>query len=208
MNYQYQKAIAVLVLIAIVVGVVAIIALVVNTFICNNCLLGGGGQAQPIPVKDSGLVSLEIPDETPVYSSFENVRSLFGEMPGLARDNNNHSRVYFMQGHNLDENGWAESWMFEVKTTGGTGLGVYDRHGWTTMPWNVPHTMEEINIDTVISPSALFRQSSTLILRNGSVSSAPSREIELRGNVYTLTITSGTTSEVMKFDATTGALIE
>ncbi|MFA5268440.1 MAG: hypothetical protein WC379_10760 [Methanoregula sp.] len=208
MNYQYQKAIAVLVLIAIVVGVVAIIALVVNTFICNNCLLGGGGQVQPIPVKGSGLISLDSPDETPVYSSFEEMKSQFGEMPGLARDNSSHSHVYFMQGQNLDENGWAEKWLFEVKTTDGTGLGVYDRHGWTIMPWNVPHTMEDINIDTVISPSALFRQSSTLILQNSSVSSAPSREIELRGNVYTLTITSEKASAVMKFDATTGALIE
>jgi hypothetical protein len=205
---NYQKAIAVLILIAIVVCGVAIIALVVNTFICNNCLLGGGGQAQPGPVKGSGLSQLESPDETSVYSSFEEVRSKFGEMPGVARENNSHFQVYFIQGQNLDENGWSEKWLFEIKTPEGAVLEIYDRHGWTMIPWNVPHSMEEINIDTVISPSDLFKQSSTLMHQNGSVSPASLREIELRGNVYTLTITSGKTSGVMKFDATTGALIE
>ena len=210
MNYQYLKAIAVLVLIAIVVGAVAIIALVVNTFICNNCLLGGGqaqSQTTRVPVTGSGNTPMNIPEERPVYSSFDEARSTIGELPGLASDSNGHFQVYFIQGQNLDENGQAERWLFEVKTGSGKELRVFDRNGWTVIPWNVDNAMENISIDEIKSPSELFDQSKSLILQNGSVSSAV-REIELRGNVYTLTIKSPDTSAVMIFDATTGALIE
>ena len=210
MNYQYQKAIAVLVLIAIVVGAVAIIALIVNTFVCNNCLLGGGQaqlQTTRVPAANSGIAPMKKIDERPVSSSFDEAKSTIGEIPGLAIDSKGHYQVSYVQGQNLDENGQAERWLFEVKTNQGKELRVFDRNGWTVIPWAVDNSMEEIKIDEIKSPSLLFSENRQLILQNGSASSAV-REIELRGNVYTLTIKSPDAAAVMVFDATTGALIE
>ena len=204
-----KKGIPILVIIVLLVSLAGIIFLFYNLIFCSTCFPSNNQtemQTTQVPT-GGGLVPVSKPDQSPVYRSFEEAVSNLDELPGLERDHESHFQIYFIQGQDLDENGWAAKWLFEAKSTGGTELGVFDRHGWTSIPWNVTHSVESIKTETIVSPSVLFNQSRSLILRNSSASSAPVREIELQGNVYTLTITSANASEVMKFDATTGALI-
>jgi hypothetical protein len=208
---NYQKAIAVVILIAIVVCVVAIIALVVNTFICNNCLLGGGGQAQPqtvLPPNGLGVVPADIKDNRPRYNSLENATALFNEIPGLFKDDTGYYHIYSIRGENVDDTGKAAKWIFEMKTVAGSEIRVFERDTWTVIPWNLTKTKEIVTMDTIVSPSDLFNKSGPQILEMGRLSSAQTRSLELRGNVYTLTFKSASASTIMTFDAATGALIE
>jgi hypothetical protein len=205
-----KKSTPILVIIVLLVSLVGIIFLFYNLIFCSTCFPSSNQtemQTTQVPI-GMGLVPVSKPDQSPAYRSFEEGISKLDEIPGLERDHDNHFQIYFIQGQDLDENGWAGKWLFEVKSTGGTELRILDRHGWTSIPWNVTHSVESIKTDTIVSPSVLFNQSRSLILQNSPASSAPVREIELQGNVYTLTITSANASKIMKFDATTGALIE
>ena len=203
-----KKGISVLVIILLLAGLIVISALFVNLILCSTCF-PFGGPAQPqtagVPAGSQGLAPGNMTDETPVYSFEE---AFLGLQHSLDRAGENNSvQISYIQGQNVDEKGRASRWLFETKSIGGTTLRVFDRHGPTVIPWNVTDATEDINIDAIISPSVLFNQSRSIILRNGSFSSAQARDIELTGAVYTLTITSAATQTVMRFNATTGALI-
>jgi hypothetical protein len=205
-----KKGISVLVIILLLAGLIAISALFVNLILCSNCFPFGELQ-QPqtarVPAGGLGLTPGNMTYETPGYSFEEAFLGLRGS-PDLAGDHNSSFQISYIQGQNVDEMGRAARWLFETKSVGGTDLRVFDRHGSSVIPWNVTDATEDINTDAIISPSVLFSQSRSIILRNGSFSSAQARDIELTGTVYTLTITSATTQTVMRFNATTGALIE
>jgi hypothetical protein len=205
-----KKGISVLVIILLLAGLIAISALFVNLILCSTCFpFGGQGQPQTaaVPAGSQGPAPGNITDETPVYS-FEEALLGLRQSPDLAGGSNSSYQVSYIQGQNVDEMGRAARWVFETKSIGRTDLRVFDRHGSSVIPWNVTDATEDINIDAIISPSVLFNQNRSAILRNGSFASAQKRDIELTGAVYTLTITSGTTQTVMRFNAATGALIE
>lgn len=119
----------------------------------------------------------------------------------------NVTRIFSIQGSNLDESGNAERWIFQVDTGGINELIVYDRSGWTTIPWDSVISTEEIDLDHVISPEVLFNQNAVQILE-GSQSTPSERDIELKNGTYRIAITSGSTSRILMFNATTGVAIE
>ena len=108
----------------------------------------------------------------------------------------------------MDDTGNAAKWIFEMKTPEGSEIRVYERDRWTVIPWNLTRSKEIVTMDTIVSPSDLFDKNGPQILEKGRLSSAQTRSIELRGNVYTLTFKSANASIIMTFDAATGALIE
>jgi hypothetical protein len=205
-----KKGISALMIILLVAGLIAISALFVNLILCSDCLpFGGQAQQQTtgLPAGSPGVPG-NLTDETPGYYSFEDAFLGLEKSPDLAGDHNSSFQISYIQGQNVNEKGRAARWLFETKSTGGTDMRVFDSNGAAVIPWNVTDATENINTDAIISPSVLFNQSRSAILQNGSFSSAQARDIELTGNVYTLTITSATRQTVLRFNATTGALIE
>jgi hypothetical protein len=114
--------------------------------------------------------------------------------------------VYFVHGTDVNESGYAASWIFGVNISDRAELLAYGEGGWITIPWNLPLDSEEINFDEVVLPDRLFSQNHAVIL--GTLSQTPERrELDLKQGLYTLTITSGSTVRILVFSAITGELI-
>ena len=84
---------------------------------------------------------------------------------------------------------------------------AYDGKSWITIPWNAPLDLEEITVDSIVSPARLFSQNTAVIVRSPPPADPERRDLELKQGIYTLTITSGSTSRILTFNATTGELI-
>jgi hypothetical protein len=118
----------------------------------------------------------------------------------------NATTVNYMRSRDLDLSGNATGWIFGVYTGNKSEFLVYDRTGWTTIA-NATLPSEAIVLDTIISPDFLFEKNKEMISGNSSPAIPERRDIELQRGIYTLTITSGSTSRTLTFNATTGALI-
>ncbi len=73
--------------------------------------------------------------------------------------------------------------------------------------WNVTLPSEEIILDTIVTPDNLFSQNKAVISGNPSPAIPERWDLELQRGIYTLTITSGSSTRILTFNATTGALI-
>ena len=118
----------------------------------------------------------------------------------------NATTVNYMRARDLDLSGDATGWIFGVYTGNKAEFLVYDRTGWTTIA-NATLPSEAIVLDTIVSPDFLFEKNKEMISENSSPAIPERRDIELQRGIYTLTITSGSTSRTLTFNATTGALI-
>jgi len=118
----------------------------------------------------------------------------------------NATTVNYMRSRDLDLSGNATGWIFGVYTGNKAEFLVYDRIGWTTIA-NATLPSEAIVLDTIVSPDFLFEKNKEMISGNSSPAIPERRDIELQRGIYTLTITSGSTSRTLTFNATTGALI-
>ncbi|MDD1694273.1 MAG: hypothetical protein LUQ71_06070 [Methanoregula sp.] len=146
---------------------------------------------------------------TQEYISFGEVKESLGQgelsPPGKF---SNTTRILFVQGGNLDESGNAERWILGVDTGDIYELRVYDRSGWTIIPWDGIISAEEIDLERVISPEALFNKNTIQILGSSPSAISAQRDIELKAGTYKITIVSGNTSRVLMYNATTGVTIE
>jgi hypothetical protein len=118
----------------------------------------------------------------------------------------NAKTVYYMRSKEADGTGNATGWIFGVYNGNKSEFLVYDRTGWTTIA-NATLPSEEIVLDSVVSPGSLFSQNKAVISGNPSLVIPERRDIELQRGIYKLTITSGSTTRILTFNATTGALI-
>jgi hypothetical protein len=118
----------------------------------------------------------------------------------------NVTTVNYMRARDLDESGNAIGWIFGVYNGNKAEFLAYDRIGWTTIA-NATLPSEAIVLDNVVSPDLLFKKNKEMISGNPSPAIPERRDIELQRGIYTLTITSGSTSRTLTFNATTGALI-
>jgi hypothetical protein len=118
----------------------------------------------------------------------------------------NANLVYYMRSKDVDGSGNATGWTFGVYNGNKSEFLVYDRTGWTTIA-NATLPSEEIVLDSVVSPGSLFSQNKAVISGNPSLAIPERRDIELQRGIYKLTITSGSTTRILTFNATTGALI-
>ncbi|MDO9549772.1 MAG: hypothetical protein Q7J03_02245 [Methanoregula sp.] len=160
------------------------------------------------PVIDVGVIPIEMPPGLELIS--------FDEAAGNLKDSESLSlnsfqikpRILFIQGRNLDENGKAGQWIFGINKGHINELRIYDSSGWTIIAWNNTISADEIELDRIITPDILFDQNKIQILKN-SPSAIPAQwDIELKNGTYTVMMTSGSTSEILRINAITGAAIE
>jgi hypothetical protein len=118
----------------------------------------------------------------------------------------NATTVNYMRSRDLDGSGNATGWIFGVYNGNKAEFLAYDRIGWTIIA-NATLPSEAIALDSVVSPDFLFKKNKEMISGNSSPIIPERRDIELQRGIYTLTITSGSTSRTLTFNATTGALI-
>ena len=111
-----------------------------------------------------------------------------------------------MRSKNVDGSGNATSWIFGVYNRDEAVFLVYDRTGWTSIA-NATFPSEEIVLDNVVSPVFLFNKNKEMISRDQSLTIPELQDLELQRGIYKLTITSGSKTRILMFNATTGALI-
>ena len=114
--------------------------------------------------------------------------------------------VYYLRSRDMDGSGNATGWTFGIYNRNKSEFLVYDRTGWTTIA-NATLPSDEIFLDNIISPGSLFSQNKAVILGNPSLAIPERRNIELQRGIYKITITSESTTRILTFNATTGALI-
>jgi hypothetical protein len=184
--------------------VFAILALVV-LILCSACV------SQP-PInqtseKNSGITQVLGPSTSP-FISFDDARQ---NLPSYQPDPENASyfirTIYYITGLDVDESGNARSWIFGVRHSNGTEMLAYDQNGLINLLWNAPPDAQEIVIDDIVSPAGLFSQNALVIFGDPKHTIPERRDLELKRGIYTITITSGNTSRILTFNATTGELI-
>jgi hypothetical protein len=182
----------------------AILALLV-LILCSACVT----QSSPNQTsqQNTGLSQILGPVES-LYISFDVAQH---NLPAYQPDPQNTSyfikTIYYFTGLDVDGSGNARSWIFGVRHTNGTEMLAYDQSGWTKILWDAPPGSEEIAVDSIVSPARLFSQNTAVIFVNPSNTIPEKRDLELKQGIYTLTITSGSTSRILTFNATTGELI-
>jgi len=181
----------------------AILALFVLS-LCSACVTQPPGDQKP--QQNGGLTQVINPVEVSRIS-FEEAKAKLVEYrlndltePGKANS------VYYMRSRDADGSGNATGWIFGVYNGPKAEFLVYDRTGWTTIA-NATLPSEEFVLDNVVSPVFLFEKNKEMISRNPSPAIPERRDIELQRGIYKLTITSGSTTRILSFNATTGTLI-
>jgi hypothetical protein len=159
------------------------------------------------PGQNAGLTQITLPVDSSRISFGEAQQSLreYGSESSTEPDNSN--SVYYMLSRDIDESGNASIWIFGVSHQSGAEFLIYEKSGWTSVPWNATLLSGAINLDTVVSPGNLLSQNKAAISGNPSLAIPERWDLELQRGVYTLTITSGNSSRSLTFNATTGALI-
>jgi hypothetical protein len=159
---------------------------------------------QNTPVINEGIKAFS-PVEESYFMSLDNAfSSLFLHLSGSAEGSARNVSVRYIQGINLDISGKAEHWMFGVSLPSGSSLFLSDKTGWTATPWSSRLPEKEVRVGTFISPEDLFVKNKNSILPDPSTAGSDTRELDLRGGVYSLTITSGGSTRYLTFNATTG----
>jgi len=182
----------------------AILALFILS-ICSACV------SQPpenqTQGKNTGLTQITVPVDSSRISFGEAQQSLreFGLNSSTEPDNSD--SIYYMLSRDIDGSGNASIWIFGVSRQSGDEFLIYEKTGWTSVPWNATLLSEAINLDTIISPGSLLSQNKAVISGNTPLAIPERWDLELQRGIYTLTIISGNSSRSLTFDATTGALI-
>jgi hypothetical protein len=113
-----------------------------------------------------------------------------------------------LRGGNLDENGAAASWTLIVEQNGRVSIVSFSHQGttFTGSPGSV--NLPEIKPDQIVSPAKLFEKNHGLIFSASKTGTTVTRDISLVASNYTVTISDKRgPSEILTFDAKTGALI-
>jgi hypothetical protein len=182
----------------------AILALFILS-ICSACV------SQPpenqTQGKNTGLTQITVPVDSSRISFGEAQQSLreFGLNSSTEPDNSD--SIYYMLSRDIDGSGNASIWIFGVSRQSGDEFLIYEKTGWTSVPWNATLLSEAINLDTIISPGRLISQNQAVISGNTPLAIPERWDLELQRGIYTLTIISGNSSRSLTFDATSGALI-
>jgi hypothetical protein len=158
--------------------------------------------------KNAGLTQITVPVDSSRISFGEAQQSLreFGLNSSTEPDNSD--SVYYILSRDIDGSGNASIWIFGVSRQSGAEFLIYEKTGWTSVPWNATTLPSEaINLDTIVSPGSLLSQNKAVISGNSSLAIPERWDLELQRGIYTLTITSENSSRSLTFDSTTGALI-
>ncbi len=160
------------------------------------------------PVPDIGIRSLERPlDHSPI--GFTEAWSELLRSEGYSFDiYQNKPKILFVQATGLDGAGNAGRWLFGINKGNTYELRVYDRSGWSTIPWDKTIAGEEINLSTVLPPGILVNDSISRFHDLTWPQQDDQPDIELRNGTYTFTVSLQGTSQTLVFNATTGEAVE
>jgi hypothetical protein len=197
------------------------VTMVAIALLVTACLFGACVSEKPAnqtPVLNS---TTQVPEPTPTpelqlspYITYDEAKSRLGEylvtdplvnpdQVKMYKKTGENITVQFVQGINLNTAGDARVWTFGTRTQNGTQLRALDRStGWTIIALNEAIPSGDINLDNVVSPSAVFSQNKEKIFG----SDTEVRQIELKDGVYSVTI--GRPPGTIQYNATTGAPIE
>ena len=180
---------------------ILVISTLVVLVLCSACVLPGS--EKPVAnVEFTQVTTQEISN----YISFEEAKQTFEDYISINRSAEK-LPVYYIFYRDVDSSGNATIWLFGVRQSTGTELLMYDRAGWKIIPWNATLPSEEIVLNQIVSPSTLFVQNKEVVFSSASPSIPERRDLTLKQGIYILTINSGSTSRILTFNATTGALI-
>jgi hypothetical protein len=193
-------------------------AVLVMLCLCCACVSPFGPaettlQATPLPSNATPIIDVGI---KPLERQTDNTTISFAEARSELRGSQGYSFdilqkkpvILFMQGSGIDGQGNAVRWLFGINWGDAYELRVYDRSGWTIIPWYQPIIADTIDLDRVIPPDLLVNES-PIQNQNATVFWPGSeKDVELKNGIYTFTLTSGSASKVLMFNATTGAAIE
>jgi len=184
----------------------AILALFVLS-LCSACVT----QTSPnqTPQQNTGLSQVTVPSES-TRIGFDTAQQKFKEYRAVSFNESsiNKEKLYYILAKDVDDQGKASSWIFGVNHEAGSRLFIYDSTGWTNINLNNSDLpSEEIVIDRIVTPSNVFAENKAAIIGNAPPSTLELRELELKGGIYTLTITSGSTVRTLKFNAISGAMV-
>jgi hypothetical protein len=121
-------------------------------------------------------------------------------------DPENRKNVNYLLARDMDDQGNARTWIFGVSGEKGPVYLVNDITGWTSIE-NVTLPSEKISLDIIVTPENLLKQNRAAIMNNPSPGVSERWDLEWQMGVYTLTITSGSSTRDLIFNGTTGALI-
>jgi hypothetical protein len=140
------------------------------------------------------------------YINFEEAKQKFEDYNKDTRPDKK-LPVYYIFSRDIDDTGNAVTWLFGVHNINGPELLMYDRTGWKIIPWSATLPSEEILLNLIVPPNSLFIKNKEVIFNASSKSTPDQRDLVLKQGVYTLTIKSGSSTRILTFNATTGALI-
>ena len=159
--------------------------------------------------QNTGLAQVTVPSES-TRISFDTAQQKFKEYRAVSFNESsiNKEKLYYFLAKDVDDQGKATSWIFGVNHGAGSRLLIFDTTGWTNINLNNSDLpSEEIVIDRIVTPSNVFAENKAAIIGNAPPSTPELRELELKGGIYTLTITSGSTVRTLKFNAISGAMV-
>ena len=173
--------------------------------LCSACV--SQTPANQTSGQNAGLSQITVPVDPSRISFGEAQQNLKEYRTGSSNETVDGKKVYYILSRDVDGSGNATSWIFGVSRGSGTEFLVYEKTGWAAIPWNTTPPSEVIDMDTIVSPGSLFSQNRVVIPGNPSLGIPEKWDLELQRGIYTLTITSGSSSRSLIFNATTGALI-
>jgi len=157
--------------------------------------------------QDVGITRISSTADSP-YISFDIAQqNLLTYQPDSTSQSAAIKTVYTIHGMNVNESGYAASWIFGVRISNVTELLAYGPGGWIKIPYNISFPSEEIDVGKIVPPGRLFSQNNAVILGNPSRTISERRDLDLKQGIYTLTIASDSTVRTLAFNATTGELI-
>jgi hypothetical protein len=182
-----------------------ILALIVMS-ICSACVSPSQPPLNETYQHNGGPVQITSPADSTRISFEEAKAKLTGYRFYELNELGNAPPVYYVRSRDVDGTGNATGWIFGIHNGNRAEYLVYERSGWTTIA-NATLPSEKIALDSVLSPDLLFKKNRDLITGDQLPAIPERRDIELQRGMYTLTINAGSTTRILTFNATTGALI-
>ena len=186
------------------------IALVLACCFIAGCSILSPSNSAPEERVNGGVSFDNTFDEARNYSFEEVISDIYlSPIEGLDRDSPpiiEEMHFLSVSGEGLDGTGNASSWTVVLQYKNQTEFITYDRFGKEVTDWSLGYSGKEVFPAEVISPGTLFNQNRERIFKTPQAISTESRNIELSGGTYTLTILGGNNPRILVFDAKTGAL--
>jgi hypothetical protein len=115
--------------------------------------------------------------------------------------------INYIHGVDLDEQGYASTWMIVVETEGKSSMVTVSSQGSSTTNAPAIPTWTEINTDQILYPRELIEKNRALIFNTSQSGTIASRSLSLEEGNYIVTLSGRNTQQTLVFNATTGVLI-